>query len=172
MHIIGITGLKRSGKDTIADFMLKELAKLNPAKVGFADALKKEIATAIGKSREYIEENKDNFRLIMQGWGTDFRRKLCGEDYWVRKMIAQISMHHDIGTKVIIIPDVRFLNEAQLIRMLEGKIVGVVRGITDAKDSHLSETELKDIKFDCLIENEGSLEDLQKKTKEALKQIL
>jgi energy-coupling factor transporter ATP-binding protein EcfA2 len=134
--IIGLSGKKRSGKDTLAGF----LAQLMPHTVcvAFADALKNEVAQATGFTREYMEEHKDNFRLILQGWGTDFRRKLCGEDYWIHRTVEQINWLRrlPVPPALIIVTDCRFKNEAETVRQLGGLMVRVVKIGSASDDAH------------------------------------
>ena len=88
MKIIGLSGKKRSGKDTVyqvaGDYLKKNKAKAG--RVAFADPLKHEIAEITGFNLEFIEKNKEGLRPLLQTWGADFRRKYCGAEYWIDKM--------------------------------------------------------------------------------------
>lgn len=121
--IIGFAGRKKSGKDTAYSLLYRELPHINVFKVSFADSLKEEIAQAVGCTIGYIDTNKDNFRLILQGWGTDFRRHLCGEDYWIKKWKAKVDYirNHTAGC-LIVATDVRFQNEVDIINGMGGKV--------------------------------------------------
>lgn len=168
-HIIGLAGFKHSGKDEVAKIISKYCHQLNPHRIGYADALKEEVAQAVGVDIEYINQHKDNFRLILQGWGTDFRRKLHGDDYWIRKLGNKL-LHTPYTCQLVLIPDVRFHNEVSFIKELNGQVWNVVRFLgTD--DRHTSETELVDYhKFDSVIDNTGTLEQLELRVKIALHQ--
>lgn len=165
-RIIGITGLKESGKDEVAKIIIDQCKNLNPVRLGFADALKEEIAAAIGLDVQYINDHKQNFRLIMQGWGTDFRRQLCNTDYWViklgNKLLRLSDTHH-----LFIVPDVRFKNEVEFIKKLDGELWRVERG-QRSLDKHVSETELRDVSVDMVIENKGTLIQLRREVTKAL----
>lgn len=150
MKILGLTGNKGSGKDTIADFIINNNAHLKIVKIGFADALKREVAEGCGVSTQYIAEHKDNFRLILQGWGTDFRRKLYGDDYWIKKWM-QSANSLEPAVDIIIVNDVRFLNEASMLKELDAKLVRVRREYNE--DKHASEVELEQIRVDHEIHN-------------------
>lgn len=165
---VGLAGYKQSGKDTVANIIHKNCKHLYPYRVGFADALKEEVANACGVEVSYINEHKDNFRLILQGWGTNFRRELYGDNYWLIKMgmmLFNLSPHHQL----VLIPDVRFPNEADFIRELNGEIWNVIR-FQDSADKHPSEISLKDYKFDYVIKNTGSMETLELNVIKALEQ--
>lgn len=159
MKLLGLTGNKQAGKDTVCQILQRQLAPRKVVRLGFADALKQEIALAIGRDVRYIEEHKDNFRLIMQGWGTDFRRQLCGEDYWLRKMFHKIAALDD-DTYLCVVTDVRFLNEAQLIQQAGGIVWRISRRQLQI-DKHPSETELQDIVVQAEIQNTHSLAELE-----------
>lgn len=163
MQIIGLSGKKQTGKDTIINVLRHLQPNKNIIKIAFADALKEEVAIATGKSLEYITENKENFRLILQGWGTDFRRELCNKDYWIEKWLQRCIKQDDTQVAFVVCPDVRFKNEAETIRKVGGKLFRVRRN-TKLEDNHISETELTDTNFgyDDWIDNNGTLEDLQK----------
>lgn len=163
--IIGLIGKKKSGKDTIASMML-DILHDDPEKINivmttsFAAALKKEVCEGCGISYEYLTEHKDNFRLILQGWGTNFRRQLCGEDYWVKKVESEILMLNN--TDYVIITDVRFQNEADMIKKMSGYLIRVFRDKTDDyTDLHPSEEQMDLIKTHSIIDNDYDLPTLK-----------
>lgn len=77
--------------------------------------------------------------------------------------------------KGVAIPDVRFANEIRAIRSSGGKVWRVVRngsGLKGEAGQHESEQELKTIdmdKFDVVIDNNGTLEELRAKVLEQVK---
>ena len=145
MKIYGLTGKAGSGKDSF----FKEFQKLNSdcVRVAFGDALKREVAKLTGFTLEYIEQNKSQLRVLLQAWGTDLRRKHCGEDYWIKRIAINPQ---DLG-KWIFVTDVRFENEAEFIRSKGGKIIRVIKANHSSNDTHKSETELEGIKADYTI---------------------
>lgn len=60
---------------------------------------------------------------LLQWWGTEFRRRNFGENYWVEKTFANIPANLDIA----LISDVRFPNEADTIKQRGGYTVNVQR---------------------------------------------
>jgi hypothetical protein len=147
MQIIGLIGKKQSGKDEFC----KHLAKLTTVRrLAFGDALKREVASGCRVSVDYINEHKPAFRLILQGWGTDFRRGLFGEDYWVK----QLPPFNPYALNVV--TDVRFENEVQLIKRSGGLLLRIERrGLST--DLHPSETSVDDVEVDYIVENHGTL---------------
>lgn len=157
MKLIGISGYKQNGKSTVAA-MLEEMFKpLTVQHINFADGVKDEICRIYGVSRQYLEAHKANFRLILQGHGTDYRRTLFGEDYWIEKWLMKtLTLSGDV---VVISSDLRFRNEYLTINQADGITVRVRRSLNH--DPHTSETELDNYLFDHEIENYGSLEQLK-----------
>lgn len=157
MIIIGISGKKYSGKTTLAKVIAE--CKSDTVIINFADALKEEVAKACDVTVEFIEANKKDFRTILQWWGTDFRRKFNKDNYWLARWIQKCK-NLTPEPKLVIAADVRFKNEADLVKQLGGYLVRVER-ITNVIDNHPSETELDDYKFDLVVTNNGTLEELR-----------
>lgn len=172
MNIIGIAGKKRVGKDTVCEIirLLMEDSGRPVIRIGFADALKQEVSNATGHTVDYIEQHKDNFRLILQGWGTDYRRHLHGNNYWINKCKDSIRFAIERHpSALIIVPDVRFLNEAEAIKKLGGLLWQVKRQQKGDCDIHSSETELDNYDgWNSILDNNGSLNDLYTLVKDRL----
>ena len=169
-QIIAITGHKQSGKDTVCD-IIKSLVR-PPARcyrIGFADKLKEEVAANLGITLSYIEEHKKNFRLILQGYGTDYKRELIHKDYWVIKLVEKLKDLPETKYKsYVIVPDVRFLNEANTLRNLSAIFIRVKRKEIDEQyDTHISENELNLISPHIIINNNSTIEQLRTETIEA-----
>jgi hypothetical protein len=164
MKLIGISGKKRCGKDTVADILI-DIYK-DTIKASFAAALKIEVARATGFDIKYMDSHKENFRLLYQGWGTDFRRKLFGENYWVNKLhetLQYIDSREEecgIGEHFTVITDVRFPNEYDYVKSHGGIMIRVVRH-NEVTDLHPSECALDNHGFDHIIYNFGTEQQLR-----------
>ncbi|MGN8004145.1 hypothetical protein ACTJKQ_13235 [Acidovorax sp. 22279] len=79
-------------------------------------------------------------RQIMQWWGTEYRRA-AQPGYWVSKAAQHIHWRHKaMGDRLIVITDVRFEDEANLVRGLGGQIWQIKRPGCDVPASaHVSE---------------------------------
>lgn len=170
--IIGITGKKRSGKDTAAEYLVQQ----GFAKDSFAAPIKRLCADIFGWDEEWLngqyKETKDSYwgispRLVMQLSGTELFRKalpaLCpdfaditGDMVWIKSLERRVKDKGDV-----VIPDVRFLNEARAIKNAGGYIIRIERpGLPDT-DGHASEMEMDQIIPDFRISNTGSIGELQ-----------
>lgn len=137
MTIIGVHGKKNAGKDTVfhrIDYLV------GARRVSFADKLKEFVANVFGITLEQIEAwkndpaitvsiNDDNlfdvvtshtFRSHLERVGTEGGRMTFGYDFWVQRC----NLEHAVGD-TIVIPDVRFDNEAERIRSEGGKIIAI-----------------------------------------------
>ena len=176
--IIGLAGKKRSGKNSVAN-MISELASKDGWTVkefAFAYQVKREVADACEVSVDYIEKHKDMFRLGLQWWGTEFRRAMYGDKYWIKQLnfameqegLGQFDKH------LYIVTDVRFKNEADYIKNLGGLVVRIERPealtwrdwlpwniIRKSRDNHASETDLDNHPFRAFIVNSGTMEQLR-----------
>ena len=160
--IIGISGKKRSGKDTIFK-LIKELNGILPLRAAFGDQIKEEVAEVTGVDVDHIEENKEHFRPMLQWWGADFRRHYNGESYWLDKMLAK--MQTVAGKEVLVVTDVRYPNEAELVKQAGGIMIRVDRR-TGLEDAHSSENLLDDFEgFDYRLTNNGTMFDLKEKVR-------
>jgi len=61
----------------------------------------------------------------------------------------------------VVISDVRFPHEVDVIREMGGIIVKINRNDVDLSDVHASETEMDEIEPDYVIDNNGSIKDLK-----------
>jgi hypothetical protein len=157
--LIGITGKLQAGKTTVAGFIKEK----HPFAVllAFSDLLKEMIFKAGLCTREELWEKKTDFsRLMMQKIGTEIVRDQIDQDFWVKKMDELVGSHKG---GLIIIHDVRFLNEANFISNRGGVIIRVIRPSMISTSVHRSETEMSRIKEKIVVFNDGDLESLNDK---------
>lgn len=157
--IIGLVGKKGSGKDTVANFLVKS-RKFH--KRAFADPLKKVIehlflVDAYQLHDPILKETIDERwqlspRQMMQKVGTDMVREKLGEDFWLKHMELSLPQGRNC-----VISDVRFQNEADWIKKKGGILIRIQSDDASSIDSHQSEMELENIKTDYVIPNEKRL---------------
>jgi hypothetical protein len=180
--LIGVTGKKRSGKDTFAEALVRERGF---TRVAFADPLRDSIYETNplltletylpGDARpyrnirlaDYVDtfgwhDAKDNpeVRRLLQAHGVAMR-KHADPDVWVNAAMRTARPILEGGGGVVI-TDVRFPNEAARIKTRWGLLVRVTRAdLPDPPDQHISETALDDWNVDIEVENNGTITELQ-----------
>ena len=165
--IILIAGSARAGKDTVADIIVSKVDKVTI--LHYADLMKEILAETLGMSLEELEDRKNSglyaHRKYLQRFGMKMR-EVFGEDIWVNKL-KQIIQHIP-SDHLIVIPDFRLPNEA-----LDGATtIKVVNPNIAKKDTHISENALSNFEFDIIVVNDGTLEQLEDKVKDILKELI
>lgn len=157
MKLYGIMGAARSGKNTVASLVAESGARVRC--IAFADALKDEVCAALGITRAELDVDKERFRPILQWWGTEWRRAQ-NPNYWLEKLAAALPWHEDVN---LFVPDVRFQNEAELIRNLGGTLIRVDRpgGPVIHGMEHPSENDWRVVMPDVSLVNGGTLDDFR-----------
>lgn len=168
--LIAFVGLRRSGKDTAAEALVKDGWKL----VKFADALKGMLRfylTHVGTHPDIIERmiegdmkerrvpqfmNK-SCRWAMQTLGTEWGRDCIGSGLWASATMSRASQYERVA-----ISDCRFTNEAQSVLNAGGHIIRINReGLT--ADSHPSEAGIASLPYNFSVDNNGTVDELQQK---------
>ena len=175
MHIIGVSGRKYNGKDSIADYLVKNHGYI---KLSFADQLKKALELLFnfdhdqlyGSKKELVDEYWGySPRYLMQYLGTQVFRDTIDKDFWVKSLENNIiKNYHD---KKIVISDLRFTNEYNMIKKLGGYVIRVKRDSISNLDQHESESMIDSLYYDFLIENNYDIDYLHNLVELALKDI-
>lgn len=161
--LIGIAGKARSGKDTVASFLVASLGgyvysftdpirgMLKQLNIDMADPFwqgrKEQVIPAIGVSP----------RRMMQTLGTEWGRELINPNLWLL-MAHQRLLQHGPG---MIVTDVRFENEATWVRNAGGLIIHVHRPNAAGVEEHVSEAGIAPDPGDVQLFNNGTLDELQ-----------
>lgn len=133
-----------SGKTTTADAMLKYLG--HGEKASFAFPLKREVAAACASNEEeynqflaemYDPKKKELWRIPLQWWGTEFRRKRFHENYWVAQMDGLLANNPNTFK---VIDDCRFANEREMLRKYDFGFV-VLEANPNAKEQGIQNHE-------------------------------
>lgn len=162
LNIIGIAGPAQSGKSTLAGEFRRiiEFRGLPFYEKPFAGPLKAMLAVV---GVDISEQGKNAVdarfgvspRVLMQTLGTEWGRNL-NPDCWLNVWRSQLP-----PTGVVVVPDVRFENEARDIRELGGILIHVTRPVTAdmlAVPTHASEAGIKRQKGDTVLHNDRGIE--------------
>lgn len=187
--IIALTGKKRCGKDTIANYMCEKYGFVN---YGFADPIKEISKIMFDFSEEqldgYLKEVEDRFwgiapRDFFQKFGTDIAqfefpkyfpglvRQKDSRAIWVRVFEFWYAKRLKENPELkVVISDLRFIHEYEYLKKMDAYFIRVKSNRNTGEfDNHISETELDSKKIDNEIENNGSLEELYLKIDELIK---
>lgn len=164
--VIGICGNKYNGKDTSADYLVKNYGFM---KLSLADPLKHALQEIFGFTNEQLwgseKETLDTFwgttpRELLQYIGTDLMRDYLGKKFskisdniWILAMRKKIIDLQNTGVKRIVIADIRFPNEGEMIHSFDGYVFRVVRDNYKSYDQHVSEKMIDNINIDKTIHN-------------------
>jgi hypothetical protein len=157
----------QSGKTTVANALVSAHGY---QRVAFADPLKA-MACRFLESLGYRQDEAERLvyidkatkipalgvsvRHLLQTLGTEWGRTCVSPDVWLRCWTASAAQHPRV-----VVDDVRFTNEAELIRSMGGQVWLVVRpGVADST-GHASEGGLTGWEFDRVIHNDGTIEEL------------
>lgn len=180
--LVGLTGPKRVGKSTVAKIFEN---KYQCARLNFKDELLKELKANFKEllqeltlvhdgpldDFDWLFEHKPPLvRALLQNYGTDVRRK-DRENYWVEKW--SLNYANNYYPKNVVVDDVRFLNEAEMIKQYGGVIIRLERDDIDTTDKHKSETEMRSIQPDYIIKcKHGDFECLENDVEDIVAKVM
>jgi hypothetical protein len=150
MVMIGLSGKKQHGKDTVFQLMSSVWAHRMPMRFAFADELKRMAHLSLGVTGE--ERQKEAMRPLYQFLGT-FARSTFGDDFWVNKVATAVEaeQRRQLPRQITpVVTDVRFPNEMRFIKDNGGYVIRVFKWTPDAGDDdrHASECLLDNAAFD------------------------
>jgi hypothetical protein len=166
-HVIGLMGYAQSGKDSVANILVE---KYGYTRIAFADKIREflyELNPMVACSPTgYLQDlvnlvgwdkakQEPQVRRLLQDLGVS-GRKLLYPNVWVT---AALNKAHGGGRFVI--TDVRFENEASVIKSMAGQLWRVKRLGFGPVNEHVSESELDGYPVDQIFVNNGTLEDLE-----------
>lgn len=162
--IIAFTGKAQAGKTTAADFFVSR----GWSKVSFATPLKRMMAVLTSETDKDARPPELCGKSVREGYqslGTDWGRNMVGEDIWLRAAKRNMENVIKAGGRAVC-DDVRFDNEAELIHRLGGLVIEVGRPNL-VQMTHASEAGVNPLSLDFSIFNDGEIDGLYDKIKEA-----
>lgn len=179
--IVGLCGLKRSGKSTLSGLINRHYGY---GEVAFADALRNavyatnplidvdgtRVQDAIDlygyegvKTTKYAPE----FRRLMQAYGTQGVRDNVSDTAWVDVVLNMISDGDNW-----VVGDVRFPNELEAVKSFSDSLsVWVHRPGLEGSDGHSSENSIKREDCEFTIYNHGTPSDMMRQFKEIMSDL-
>jgi len=181
MKIIGLSGKLGSGKNYIAEKVIAPYFtdKYNILIIGFGDQVKNELyARDLQLTYDQLYDHKTHeSRKKLQEYATEYGRDKYNKNMWIRGLDMQIQTFCKRSPKecLIIICDVRFLNEIEYIKANNGILFRIVspcrtelrywqESSNDLEyqkiSKHLSEIDVDNYNFDYIIKNDKNELDL------------
>lgn len=187
MNIVGVCGKGGSGKDTIANYLVKNYGY---HRVAAADAMKEDLCRYLDMDLKTLESIKNkklclwdmqdakvvnhgkfSIRRFLQLFGMDMRYRIA-DTYWLERSIQdKVKELGTNGQTNIVVSDVRFEIEYDWITASGGDVIYVDgrTGLTKDQSKHISEdfvnTTAKDRCYP-VIDNSGTLEQLYSQVEE------
>jgi len=159
MKIVGFTGAKYAGKDTAARALVSggfvKVSFAGPMKLMVGELMKYRGATndAIWEALEGSQkETPCKFlsgqtpRRVLQTIGTEWGRDMLTQSFWLDAFQDRVQAIREkpYSSRGIVVTDVRFDNEAQMILDQGGQVYRVVRPGLAGGDVHVSEKGVSD----------------------------
>jgi len=201
MTIIALCGFAGSGKDTVADYLVKHYQY---QKLSFASVIKDIASIVFMWDREKLEglteavriwrEQVDEWwakhlnmpqltpRYVMRYFGTDLFRKHWHPDIWVKIVERKLSSYDNV-----VITDCRFVNEIDMLVSNGAKIIRIERNMppwyyqfmdntnntppSEMGLLHESETNWIRCKYDHVLKNDSTLECLHNNIRDTLNKL-
>lgn len=168
-RIVGLSGYARTGKDTVADILVEDFGY---RRITFADRLKNFIAAVFPEVAARVdavgwEEAKEQIevRRALQAVGQAAKEHIH-PDVWIISALGDMSIYE--GERLVI-TDVRFFNEADVVTDRNGMMVRICRdGVGPANDDASEISMDRYDRYFAVIPNDGSIEDLRSKIRESL----
>jgi dephospho-CoA kinase len=175
--IIAICGAKRSGKDVLAEHLVKNYTY---ERVAFADSLKQAVKALFNFDDEQVRTDKKDVvdetwgitpRSALQFFGTEVMQEKIQEllpdikrNFFANNLKNYITNAN--ADTMFVISDLRFLHEYEMllkipnIRKADVIIIRVVRPSNNhdaSPDTHISEREYMKIPYDVVLVNDGTI---------------
>lgn len=178
MHLIGLLGRSRSGKDTVAHILLDALKptnyRLRHISKPLKDALKSmygyDDSHVFGKMKDVRDLRYDKTpRDLCHEWNQKLA-SMHGPDFLVRRTFDDYDAHVQIGEQVPhwIIPDVRYPHDCDAIQARGGIIWKITRADLPFKLSH--EDHIDRLDGDACIQNSADINALRESVLRILNQ--
>lgn len=170
--LIGLMGAAGAGKNTVGEILLRagwqQMAFADPLRDGLAAMLWLPTECYVSRKEQPIEWlGGATPRMLMQTLGTEWGRNLVCADIWVRIAERRLDAFERADTfepvpiAGVVFTDVRFPDEAAMIRRRGGALWRIERPGATPVRAHVSETAAADVAADRTVVNDGTLLDLE-----------
>lgn len=177
MILIGLCGKANSGKNTVAKLLpaTHELAFADPLYRGLASILDVTVETLQGRDfkEAVVPWIGKSPRQMLQTLGTEWGRGMVCDDLWLKIAQRRIQATKQFTEfPFVVVTDVRFDNEAEMIREMGGEVWMVDRPGAETCVPHDSEKGISPQFVTRTILNTGELTDLAAEVKTACEKMV
>jgi len=163
--LIGIAGRAGAGKNLVASMIPSATV------IQLADPIYAMLAAMLGVPADQLRDRRTKElpldgvgkspRQLLQTLGTEWGRHLVRDDIWLVLARRRIDALVRAGAASVVIADVRFDNEAAMIRGAGGQVWEVCRPDGHAVARHESEQGISPSLVDFTLHNDGTVEQLR-----------
>jgi phosphomevalonate kinase len=163
MKLIGLSGKLGSGKNYIAEKIIAPYFqdKYNILIIGFGDQVKNELyARDIALTYDLLYDHKTyESRKKLQEYATEYGRDKYNQDMWIRGLDMQIETFVKRSPKevMVIICDVRFVNEADYIKKKNGYLFKI-NSINRTNLRYWKEADNDQIKYNNICNHKSEID--------------
>jgi len=136
MRVIGLAGYPGVGKDEVAKILANFIE--DTAVISFADPLRKIVGVLEGiapqalklqevKARPSRLNPSLSRRQVLELIGTEGGRELISDSIWVDLMGFKLTALESQNYDLVVIPDVRFINEIAMVKAFDGEVIWIDR---------------------------------------------
>lgn len=169
-----INGWAGSGKDTMADFLVRTK---NYVKENIADNLKRLVSEKYNIDISYFNSQEGKKSMIPEQ-GITARQLLIQEalkykfndpNFFIKKTHNELKLYNSLGYKCIVIPDFRYKQEYEYLSKFYPDIQTVnIKRFDSIHINDPSEKDLEKFIFDIYIDNKGTLEEFYSSVEEKI----
>lgn len=182
--LIGLVGQAGAGKDTVAEHLVRMHGF---RRYGFADPIKAALTAMLQPAGIDVQHWSQPFRKesALPGLGLSYRQlaqtlgtewgRAQRADLWVQIAGMTLGLGSAQATPVhdrIVVSDVRFADEARWIERHGGVLIRTRRTLNADVRAHVSEVWARTADVWRVIDNDGSIEDLQAKVDDVIGRLL
>ena len=173
MKITAFYGSQGAGKSESA----KALTTVGWVRLSFATPIYRMMSALLGVDARTLPKEEPleelcgkTLREALQLLGTEFGRNMIGKTIWLDALLRDIRQAEAEGAEGVVIDDLRFANEYHFLRDLGATIIRIDRpdAANGTLNSHASECDWVDFRWDHRIHNDGDMLALREKIRKVL----
>ena len=180
--IIGLVARSRSGKDTVADYIISKYGvgvgvsstieiethnTYNIVKRRLAGPIKNAVKELYGFTDMHLETDLKDIKIDAFNCSprdvmvtvTKAIMELSGTDFFTNRLYNSITQEKSINPEITIIPDVRYMHDIERIHQNGGIVIKIERN-TENNVYYKNENNIENMDADFIIINNGTLEEL------------